>query len=259
MSTSEIQVETAQSAFDWIRNGRHETVPHSIGSDWPGVPVVALIPAIFEAYAKIFHPIEAHYENIDHPLDLEERKILGLPECDVLRDFVRRMRSTAEAPALCWKRMAEALGVPFQRHLSDEWFRSVLEPGCWPRYVYGPAEGILKEREAASLIAILSAFSSSSNCYFRFAEMPYIGTDKPLLYSGQLEQLQQFLKETDRQFTPEYWWPGDRSWCVCSDYDLCFTIVGGSKQLVDCILTNADLESIQVTPDTRVDYRAPIE
>jgi hypothetical protein len=36
-------------------------------------------------------------------------------------------------------------------------------------------------------------------------------------------------------------------------------LVGGSKQLVDCILTNADLESIQVTPDARVDYRAPIE
>jgi hypothetical protein len=92
-----------------------------------------------------------------------------------------------------------------------------------------------------------------------FAEIPYVGTDEPLLYSGQLERLLQFLKETDRQFTPEYWWPADRSWCVCSDYDLPFTIVAGSKRLIDSILTKADLESIQVTPDTRVDYRAPIE
>jgi hypothetical protein len=89
--------------------------------------------------------------------------------------------------------------------------------------------------------------------------MTYIGTNKPLLYLGPLEQLQRFLKETDRQFTPEYWWPEDRSWCVCSDYDLPFTIVGGSNQLIDSILTNPDLESIRVTPDTRVDYRAPIE
>jgi hypothetical protein len=218
-----------------------------------------VIPDLFEAYAKIFHPIEGRYENIDHPLDLEEQKILGLPECHILRDFVQRMRTEPEAPTLRWKKVAEALGVPFQRHLSYEWFRSVLEPGCWPRYVSGPVEGILEEREAAALISILSAFSSSSNCYFRFAEMPYIGTDKPLLYSGELEHLQRFVKETRRKFTPEYWWPEDRSWCVCSDYDLTFTIVGGSKQLIDSILTNADLESIRVTADARVDYRAPIE
>jgi hypothetical protein len=262
MSTNEIQAETVQSAFDWIRNGRHKTGPHSTEPDWPGVPVAALIPETFEAYAKIFHPIEAHYENIDRPLAPEERKILGLPECDVLRDFVQLMRSEPGAPALRWKRLAEALGVPFQRHLSDEWFRSVLEPGCWPRYVSGPDEGILEEREATALISILSAFSAfsaSSSCYFRFAEMAYIGTDKPLLYSGPLEKLQRFLKETGRQFTPEYWWPGDRSWCVCSDYDLPFTVVGGPKQLINRILTNPDLESIRVTPDTRVDYRAPIE
>ncbi len=259
MSTSEIKVETAQSAFDWIRKGRHKTEPHSIEPSWPGVPVAALIPEVFEVYAKIFHPIEGRYENIDHPLDLDERKILGLPECHVLRDFVQRMRTEPEAPTLHWKKVAEALGVPFQRHLSNEWFRSVLEPGCWPRYVSGPDEGILEEREATALISILSASSASSSCYFRFAEMAYIGTDKPLLYSGQLEQLQRFLKETDRQFTPEYWWPEDRSWCVCSDYDLPFTVVGGTTGLIDSVLANTDLESIRVTPDTRVDYRAPIE
>jgi hypothetical protein len=258
MSTGEIQAETAQSAFDWIRDGRHKTGPHSIEPDWPGVPVAALIPEMFEAYAKIFHPIEGHYENIDHPLDLEERKILGLPECHVLCDFVQRMRTDREAPTLRWKQVAEALGVPFQRQLSHEWFRPVLEPGCWPRYVSGPDEGILEEREATTLISILSE-SASSDCYFRFAEMIYIGTNKPLLYAGPLERLQRFLKETGRQFTPEYWWPADRSWCVCSDYDLPFTIVAGSKQLIDSILTNAYLESIQVTPDTRVDYRVPIE
>ncbi len=257
--TTGIRVNSDPQAFDWISNGRVKTVPHSTEADWPGVPVAAVIPDLFETYAKIFHPIESRYDNIDRPLAPEERKILALPECHILRDYVQRMRTEPEAPTLHWKKIAEALDVPFQRHLSYEWFRSVLEPGCWPRYVSGPVEGLLEEREATTLISILNAPSPSSNCYFRFAEMAYIGTNKPLLYSGPLEELQRFLKETDRQFTPEYWWPQDRSWCVCSDYDLTFTIVGGSKRLVDRILTNADLESIQVTSDTRVDYRAPIE
>ena len=259
MTTSGIQAETDASPFEWIRSGRVKTEPNCGKPDWPGVPVAAVVPAVFETYAKIFHSIEGRYENIDRPLDPEETKILGLPKCSLLRDFVQQMRTQAEAPTLRWKQLTDALGLPFQRQLSDEWFRAVLPLGCWPRYVWGPAEGILEEREAAMLISILSTFSESSKCYFRFAEIAYIATDEPLLYSGELSHLSQFLKETDRQFTPEYWWPEDQSWCLCSDYDLSFTILGGSQELVNRILTNEYLESICVTPDTRVDFRAPIE
>ncbi|HZD76016.1 MAG TPA: hypothetical protein VE218_03355, partial [Acidobacteriaceae bacterium] len=59
-----IQVETDLTAFDWIENGRVKNEPHSKDRDWPGVPVAAVVPEVFEAYAKVFHPIEGHYENI---------------------------------------------------------------------------------------------------------------------------------------------------------------------------------------------------
>jgi hypothetical protein len=45
----------------------------------------------------------------------------------------------------------------------------------------------------------------------------------------------------------------DHSWCVCSDYDLTFTIVAGSKELVSRVLNDVTLEAIQVTPQTRID------
>ena len=39
---------------------------------------------------------------------------------------------------------------------------------------------------------------------------------------------------------PNLWWPEDRAWCVASEIDLPFTLVGGSDQLVGAIL-DADI------------------
>jgi hypothetical protein len=83
--------------------------------------------------------------------------------------------------------------------------------------------------------------------------MPYIGTDKPLLFSGELKDLPDFSAATP----PEYWWPQSQRWCVCSDYDLPFTIIGGSHGLIDQIGSNALLETVMVTPSTRIDYKSP--
>lgn len=41
------------------------------------------------------------------------------------------------------------------------------------------------------------------------------------------DEVRTFLTEGKYRFTPEYWWPTDCSWCLCSDYDLMFTVVGG--------------------------------
>jgi hypothetical protein len=88
--------------------------------------------------------------------------------------------------------------------------------------------------------------------------MPFIATDKPILFRGVLDELPNFIARGEYQFTPEYLWPADHSWCVCSDYDLTFTIVAGSTELVSNLLNNATLEALEVTPQTRVDSFAPI-
>ena len=41
--------------------------------------------------------------------------------------------------------------------------------------------------------------------------------------------------------------------CVCSNYDLGFTIVGGDADLIDRLLRSDVLECIEVTPETRAD------
>lgn len=104
----------------------------------------------------------------------------------------------------------------------------------------------------------LHSLAGSQNCFSRFSEIAFIATDKPVQFWGPLEELSVFLTNGTYQFTPEYWWPADHSWCVCSDYDLTFTIVAGSQELVSRVLNDITLEALQVTPQTRIDAYAPM-
>src|SRR5262249_16621594 len=155
-----------------------------------------------------------------------EIALLKIPPCTDLRPFVESQRDGREAPRIKWNALAELLGVPFEAEICHEWFRSSLsDPTCWPRFLYGPNEGNLDYEELSEVLSILRPFTGTQECFLRFASVPFVGTDKPLLFTGALEDVTQFLKENNYQFSPEYLWPSDRNWCLCSDYDLAFSIV----------------------------------
>ena len=242
-------------AFDWIQSGREKFSPRT-ETDWTGVPVSGLITAQFEAYAKILHRIEATYKNIDNPLTDRESESLKIPKCKELRSVVESLRAERLGPRVRWRTLAHLLRVPFQAEICREWFRTTMkEPGCWPRLLVGPEEGFLNDEELIEVVSILAPFTSNQDCFFRFSEM---ATNKPLLFHGILDELRGFLADEKYRVTPEYWWPADRTWCLCSDYDLAFTFVGGSKELISSLRASSILETLEVTPQTRVDYLAPI-
>jgi len=67
-----------------------------------------------------------------------------------------------------------------------------------------------------------------------------------------------FIANGKHQFTPEYGWPANRAWCVCSDYDLQLAIVAGSKDLISAVLKNSILKALEVIPQKHIDYLAPM-
>jgi hypothetical protein len=234
------------AAFEWIRTGRAEVLPRDI-PDWKNC-VSNLIPQEFEAYAKILHQIDASYKNVDNPLTASEITLLKIPPCTRLRSFVENVRKENRGPRIRWSELAQLFVVPFEAEICHEWFVAVMEEsGCWPRFLAGPDEGFLNADELSAALSALHPFARNEECFFRFAELPFITTDKPILFRGVLRELRTFLDDGKYQFTPEYWWPVDHSWCVCCDYDLTFTIVAGSKELVSNVLNNVTLEAIQVT------------
>lgn len=242
--------------FKWITESL--TPPEGSGASYR-LHVSGLIPSIFEKYAKILHRLDGHYKNVDQPLDPDELAILRLPDRSIVHDLVVRKRQSNIAPRVLWKDAACALNLPFAPEINHTWFGSRLRPYPeWPRFIHGPEEGILGIDECGELVRLLGQTNVEQSCFFRLAEIPFIATEQELLFSGTLNQVMPFFIEGGFQFTPEYWWPSDLSWCVCSGYDFDFTIVGGSSNLIESLLRSEILECIEVTPETRVDYLVPV-
>ena len=59
-----------------------------------------------------------------------------------------------------------------------------------------------------------------------------------------MEDIPTFLRDNKYQFTPEYWWPTNRTWCLCSEYDLKFTLLAGSNDLISAVLNSTTLEAL---------------
>ena len=55
------------------------------------------------------------------------------------------------------------------------------------------------------------------------------------------------------QLTPEYAWPDSHVWCISTDRDSHYSLVGGSADLIRGILDHPNLESTSVDPSTRLD------
>ncbi len=249
----------ADNEFEWIKNGRSKPAPRETRPS-PGCLLSLLLPPRFEAYVKILHGITANYQHIDHPHPLTEKEIaiLQIPPCPEMRSFVQTKREKGEGPRIRWKEIASYLGVPFEPQICHEWFRaSMREPRCWPRFLYGPDEGNLDHEELSEIVSILRPFTGQQKCLVRFAEIPLIGTTKPLLFAGVLDEVVECRNENKYQFSPEYMWPSDKSWCLCSDYDFEFSFVGGPQELVSAILNSDTLEAFQIAGDTRIDYLVP--
>jgi hypothetical protein len=251
-----MQPDHDQTVFDWIRSGRNK-LANPRTPDWAGNFVSQLIPPVFEAYAKILHRVEAHYENIDNPLSQAEIALLKIPACEPLKSFIQSRKANSLGNRVKWKELAELLDLPFAPEICQEWYRKKLGDGwCWPQLLSGPADGKLQPEECTELTSTLNSFTDSEECFFRFSDIPFINSDKPQLFRGALNEVCSFLK--GKYFGFEYWWPPDQSCCVCSDYDLHFTLVGGSRRLTSALLASSVLECLEVTAQNRIDVFAPM-
>lgn len=253
-----------ETAFGWISDARNaRNAPESSNrqsADRRGVIVSDLIPPTFDAYARILHRMDAQHQHVDFPLSVHEIAILKIPSCEPLKSFVEQRRVEGKGTRVRWRELAELLHVPFQPEISHLWYREKLDGWCLS-HLLGPPDPVAREQERSELISHLSQRTSSELCLFRFSDIPFYPTpheSSPRLFSGTLDEVKDLPKSGPYSCGPEYWWPNTREWCVCSDYDLQATIVGGSGDLIASVLKSNVLESLEVTTCTRVDPLAPM-
>jgi hypothetical protein len=215
-----------------------------------GAGVTSVVPAGFEAYARVLHPAEE--PGSGHRL-------------------VR------------WREVAAWSSIPLH---SDAQFHTValpaeapLTPAPWRSQ--GPREGRLYLPDAEALAETLRSFTASPEaCFFGlwdgygFNGVPLAPRGSPpaaplpdpisekirqgpllrlpnrdyLLYTGPVEAI---TASADMGYgqTANLAWPADRAWCVASEIDLAWTYVGGSEALVERILADERIEALPADPD----------
>ncbi|MGQ0816017.1 MAG: hypothetical protein ACT4O1_16420 [Gemmatimonadota bacterium] len=75
-----------------------------------------------------------------------------------------------------------------------------------------------------------------------------VSADLMALREGQL-----FTEGSGFAMTPNIWWPDDHSWCVSTEIDFRFTLVGCSVQCMDELIAEPRLEVFQVDISDRAD------
>ena len=220
--------------------------------------VTIVVPAGFEAYARVLHPAETP--------------------------------STGDR-LVRWAEVAAWSAMPLRE---DAQFHSIAlpptAPGRPPPYGgQGPREGSLYVPDAEVLAAILRAWTATpEDCWFcvwdgfgwdtastvaAFTEtgrppesieepgrdpVPGPVRDGPrvhlphrdyFLYQGPAEAVVTLasLDSTWGQ-CPNIWWTADRAWCVASEIDLPWTYVGGPCGLIDAVLADSRIEALPADP-----------
>ncbi|MFF2570461.1 hypothetical protein [Streptomyces sp. NPDC058084] len=205
----------------WLQEGLGRAEPG------PGHVVSELVPGGFEAYVRIFHRFEA-------------------------TDGSGRTRT--------WRAWAEESAVPFRAELSHRRLRDDAREGSACSLWQAP-DGALDDDSREALTRVLAGVSGEQAVFFFAYDLAALlhGEDGPIVRCASpagLETVREELASVVGDSGPEFWWPQDRSWVVTSDYDLLSTYVGCSAETAERLLKDDGLETLPVSPSTRVDWDA---
>lgn len=259
---------TTLSDYDWIEKGIADRGTNT------NLIVAHCIPPIYPSYVRIFHSIYEDMSIKDRTLTWQDEDTGKVPERELKTEIEVKIAHVlsgstlvyggacpdADLKRIRWTALAERLGLRFSPSFSADTFTRRFPGRSWPRHLIGPIEGGLTGWERDALKAVLRGEASANRIFFRFWILATTHWDHDKMFEGTLEEVRHFPnKELGVCFTPTHWFPEDRSWVVCSDYDLTFSLVGGTESLIQTLLGHGSLECVRVASTSRLDTKADLE
>jgi hypothetical protein len=227
-----LPIEPDVSAGVWISSARRRGERGALS---------ALLPAVFEGYARVLHPAVRY---------------AGDDDVEVSWSEVAAHNGTVAHPLMQWTSLTG----------SWDFVGSDSQPPVWDD---SPSEGHLPVPVAARLAAVLARHTTTpADCLFgRWDGFGYdlASPDVPprlllrgghdvVLVRGEVADAVRNLAPEPWEQSANLWWPADRAWCVVTDIDLMSTYVGGSAECIADLLATPDLDVVPATPEDRVTY-----
>jgi hypothetical protein len=232
-----------------------------------GVRVAEIVPAGFEAYARILHPASRRVGDRFDPVTWSElarprgktihpevqlKALLGdefrqpppwgeLPEEDSIPQGLRArlveiLRNFTRTGDRCWFCIWEGYGVWFgSQELTSYSDMSRSAVRAREREAIRRAE---RQRAVLDQIPKASIMGGERRCF---------------VFTGSIDTIPD-LTIGGWSHTPNWWWPDDRAWIVVSELDAPSTYVGGSEALVQAILNEPQIEAVNSHPEDRFDW-----
>ncbi len=248
------------SAADWIVAGVR---------DFDGT-VGSIVPAVFEAYARVFHPAGLRTDTgwadvgwsdvaeangrVMHPA-AEWGSLVGSWKVKGQPELWEAAPSQGEPPDSITERLA-ALLADYTETPSRCWFAVWEGWGSWSNTSESsvffpddtPEDGRQRARESHRAKRAARQGLIKNAAPFELPQRPMRLLNAPLAAVGDLHE---YLCHA-----PSVWWPQDRAWCIGTDVDLVTTYVGGASAAIDALLADNQLEVLQVGDDQSVTWEA---
>jgi len=217
---------------DWIESRLHAFC----------VDTGSIIPEGFDAYCRIFHPVQTR-----------EPEAASRTWAEVATENGRVVHPGMQIHMI-WHPVGSR---PLKYDLND--------------YLNNLAWGELPLPERTIFVEVLRPHTTTpGSCWFcvweGFGSIDFDGVSERVhlperdyvLYAGPIEVALATLDTGPAQFasdptvqpwntqSPNLWWPDDRSWFVATEIDHAWTYVGGSEALIDSILNADGLEALPV-------------
>jgi hypothetical protein len=223
----------------------------------------SLIPGGFDAYVQVLHPADG--PGISEVSWREVAEWAGVPlqpgvwfqdleELPAPNGAGSRPWEDAPMPGEIPDEIRDALMEILVRHtaageatyaLWDGW--GSLNGSMWRSVAYAPgaAPPPGTPTESRALPAVPSDVPKLS-----LPGRDYILLAGPLDAIAEVGVFVEWDPPAERSFSPQppsLWWPADRAWCAGVEVDAGFTCIGGSRALVDELLAEPSLETLELT------------
>jgi hypothetical protein len=219
-------LETDVSAGGWIAPALRPLHHAVVGS---------LVPPLFDAYARVFHPAVRY---------------AGDDDVDVRWAEVAAANRTVAHPAMEWAALTGSV----------DFYEDADQSPLWDQ---APARGHLPVGVAAGLVDVLRRHTGTADdVHFGiWSGFGFIVGDAPTLalparehwlLRGPIDLALANMAAEPSEQSATLWWPADRAWLVATDIDQLTTYVGGSTRCVADLVGHPGLEAAQVPAEQGV-------
>ncbi|OSC57556.1 hypothetical protein CJI59_13100 [Streptomyces sp. Alain-F2R5] len=155
---------------------------------------------------------------------------------------------------LRWAELSRRTGdpvVPDGLMPSYRCFPSARKEGSWPLGMVPPTEGSLDRETWNRLISVLTRYSPMgphTRClaYYNPLMLAAVDFDNLHVRAGRLGDAEILYDHSEADFSPSNLWAEDRSWVLCTDYDLWATKIAGPSTLINMLLNDCEIEAVRL-------------